>query len=176
MKTIVLMRHAKAEQDSEKSDFERELTADGIRVAGETGTAFRSIGLSIDRIIASSSARTRQTANLVAEAMQSGAERQDLDELYLARPKQIKDAIRGQETDDETSVLIVGHNPGIASVICRWADESLAVPPATVAVFESTADTWADVRRKAGHAPALVFLLRDGKVVWRRDATTSEPE
>ncbi len=176
MKTIILMRHAKAEQDSEKSDFERELTDDGIRVARETGTALLDIGLSIDRIIASSSTRTRQTANLVAEVMQSAPKRQDLDELYLAPPKQIKDALRGQETNDESSVLIVGHNPGIASVICRWADESLAVSPGTVAVFESSADTWDNVRRKAGHAPALVFLLRDGKVVWRRDSTTSEPK
>lgn len=170
MKTILLMRHAKAaEPESGQSDFDRELTAEGLQSATETGTALLSLGIPIDRIIASTSARTRQTADFVANVMQSAAAREDRESLYLSPAKEIKAAVREQTLADESSVLIVGHNPGIAGLICRWADQSLAVPPATVAVFESSADTWSDVRRKSGHGPALVFLLHDGKVIYQRN-------
>ncbi len=171
------MRHAKAAGEKpHESDFERCLTEDGIRIAGETAATLLSRGFRIDRIIVSAAERTRQTADLVAEGMQLTAARLDLDELYLAPAKKFEMAICDCPLEDESSVLIVGHNPGIAKLICDWADQSLSVPTATVAVFESSADTWHNVRRTKVHIPKLVCLLQHGKVAWPRDETTSDPE
>lgn len=172
MKTIVLMRHAHAGQEPGESDFQRGLTSDGVQIATETATAMLAAGLRFDRVISSSAVRTRSTADLVANVLAPNAEREDRDELYLASTREIKALIRGQSWDDEASVLVVGHNPGIAGVICRWANQSLSVPPATVAVFQSSADTWNDVRKNTGHGPALICLLQDGKVVWRSEANS----
>ena len=171
------MRHAKAAAEKQHaSDFERCLTDDGIRTASETAATLLSHGIRIDRIISSAATRTRQTADLIATGMQLTAARMDLDELYLAPAKKFEMAICDFPTEDESSVLIVGHNPGIAGLICDWADKNLSVPTATVAVFESSADTWHDVRRTKVHLPKLVCLLQHGKVAWPRDETTSDPE
>lgn len=171
------MRHAEAaREEAGESDFERRLTADGIRMATESAATLRNAGFRIDRIIASAAERTRQTADLVAETMRLSAERLDLDELYLAPAKMFEAALCERTFDDESAVLVVGHNPGIASLICRWADKSLAVHPATVAVFESPADTWLHVRRTKVHVPELVCLLQEGRIAWQRDETIGDPE
>ena len=170
------MRHAKAAaEEPHESDFQRCLTEDGIRTAGETAATLLSRGVHIDRIISSSAVRTRQTADLIAEGMQLTAARLDLDELYLAPAKKFEKAICDYPLEDESSVLVVGHNPGIAGLICAWSDESFSVPTATVAVFESSADTWHEVRQTKVHIPKLVCLLQHGKVALPRDETTSDP-
>ena len=174
IKTILLMRHAKAAaEEPHQSDFQRCLTAGGIRIASATGTALLDGGFRIDRVTASAAKRTRQTADLVTAAMSLSPARLDLDELYLAPAKRFEATICERTFEDESSVLIVGHNPGIAGLMCRWADRSLSVPPATVAVFESSADTWLNVRQTKVHIPELVCLLQDGKIAWRRDETDS---
>ena len=171
------MRHAKAAAEAQhESDFQRGLTEGGIRTAGETAAILLSRGIRIDRIISSAAKRTRETADLIAAGMQLTAARTDLDELYLAPGKLFEKAICDYPLEDESSVLVVGHNPGIAGLICDWADQSLSVPTSTVAVFESSADTWHDVRRTKVHVPKLVCLLQHGKVAWPRDQTTSDPE
>jgi len=171
------MRHAKAAgENPHESDFERCLTEDGIRSASETAATLLSHGFRIDRIITSSAQRTQQTADLVAAGMQLTAPRLNLDKLYLAPAKKFEKVICDCPLEAESSVLVVGHNPGIARLICDWADQSLSVPPATVAVFESPADTWDDVRRTKVHVPKLVCLLQDGRVVWPNNDTTSAPQ
>ncbi len=169
IKTILLMRHAKAAAEQQhESDFDRCLTEEGIQSACETGATLLSHGIHIDRIISSAAERTRQTADLVAEAMQLTAARTDLDELYLAPAKKFEKALCHCPLEEESSVLVVGHNPGIAGLICDWADQSVSVPTATVAVFESSADTWHDVKQTRAHVPKLVWLLQHGKVAWAR--------
>ncbi len=134
-------------------------------MARETAAAMKERGFQINRIISSSAVRTRQTADIVAEEMQLDIDRLDLEELYLAPAMAFEAAVCERTFDDESTVLIVGHNPGIAGLICRWSDKALPVPTSTVAVFESTAETWQDVRQTKIHVPKLVCLIQDGKVV-----------
>lgn len=160
------MRHAKAASEGPgESDFERRLTVDGIQSAADTATMILNRGLRIDRVIASSASRTRQTADLIIEGTGFPSARLDLDELYLAPAKTFEAAVCERTFEDESSVMIVGHNPGIAGLICRWADRILPVPTSTVAVFESSADTWQNVRRTKTYIVKLVCLIQDGKVV-----------
>lgn len=164
------MRHAKAAAAAPfESDFQRCLTADGQRVATETGITLRDCGFRLDRVITSAAERTRQTADLVTAAMSLSPERLDFDELYLAPAKQFEATLCDHTFEDESSVLVVGHNPGIASLMGRWTDRIESVSPGTVAVFESSADTWPEVRKTQVHIPELVCLLQDGKIAWRRD-------
>ena len=160
------MRHAKAaNEEPGESDFDRCLTTEGIRMARETATAMKDRGFQIERIISSSAVRTRETADIVAEEMQLKVDRLDLEELYLAPAKAFEATICERSFEDESMVLVVGHNPGIAGLICRWADKALSVSTSTVAVFESTAETWHDVRRTKIHVPRLVCLIQEGKVL-----------
>ncbi len=160
------MRHAKAADEVPgESDFDRCLTTDGIRMARETAAAIKERGFQINRIISSSAVRTLQTTDIIAEEMQLDVARLDMEELYLAPAKAFEAAVCERTFDDESTVLIVGHNPGIAGLICRWADKAIAVPTSTVAVFQSTAETWHDVRLTKIHVPKLVCLIQDGRVV-----------
>ena len=166
IKTILLMRHAKAAaEEPGETDFDRVLTTKGIHMAQKTASVMKDQGFRIDRIISSSAARTRQTADIVAEKMHLDAARLDLDELYLASANAFEAAVCERSFEDESTVLVVGHNPGIAGLMCRWSDKIFAVPTATVAVFESSAETWHDVRLTKIHVPKLVCLIQDGKVV-----------
>ena len=159
------MRHAKAAaEEPGETDFDRVLTAEGIRMARETATTLNGRGFQIERIIASAAARTLQTADIVAEEMQLDAARLDLEELYLAPARAFEAAVCERSFEDESTVLVVGHNPGIAGLMCRWSDKIFAVPTSTVAVFESSAETWHDVRLTKIHVPKLVCLIQDGKV------------
>lgn len=160
------MRHAKAAaEEPGETDFDRVLTAEGIRRAKETAATLKGCGFQIDRVIASAAARTLQTADIVVEEMQLDAARLNLEELYLAPAKVFEAAVCERSFEDESTVLVVGHNPGIAGLMCRWSDKIFAVPTSTVAVFESSAETWHDARLTKIHVPKLVGLIQDGRVV-----------
>lgn len=169
MKTIVVMRHAKAEkQTASDQDFDRQLTPDGVTMATRTAVALNHGGIRLDRIICSSSARTAQTAEIVSSVADFNGEVVKLDELYLAESRDIAAAIRDHSAAEDQTVLLVGHNPGVAELMCGWAGESLEVPPATAAVFETPIDDWTNLGY-AGNATNTGYrvrrLIRRGEVV-----------
>ena len=115
MKTLYLMRHAKAAaRESRQDDKTRELTQAGVKDSVVVGTALRERNVAFDLIIASSAARTEETACLVAEAMNYDLNRILLaDELYDASVRQFLEYVNNME-DAYNHVLIVGHNPTIS--------------------------------------------------------------
>lgn len=162
------MRHSKAvEGTSSQSDFDRSLTDKGMEKAKRTGVCLKSLGIRIDRIVASSAVRTKQTAEIVAAETCPSVPLILLDELYLAPAEAFARSIREQSFDDESSVLVVGHNPGIGSLMCQWANRDLAVPTSTVAVFHSTAEEWNNIRAGTAVAPLLQCVIQKGHIVWQ---------
>src|SRR4029453_374030 len=69
MRTLVLLRHAKAETPGDKPDFERELAHRGRRDATAAGSWLAVQGLYPDLVICSPATRTRQTWHQVAVAL-----------------------------------------------------------------------------------------------------------
>ena len=167
MKTVLLMRHAKAESGlSGQGDFDRALTEDGRRVALQTGRLLAELGVHLDRVIASAAVRTSETAQLVASLVSPSAGIVLLQELYNAPAFSVERALKNQLVDEESSLLIVGHNPGIAGVMCRWCGESLSVPPATLTIFRSSTDDWNSVGSESRSRMALSGIIQGGELVW----------
>lgn len=152
MRTLVVMRHAKAEQ-SGPTDFDRPLADRGHRdavAAGEwlTGTSFEP-----EYALVSAALRTRETWASVAEGAGWDLDA-DFDRgLYAADNDAALDLVR--EIDDEVQRLIViGHNPTMASLAqllddgdadSELADQLFAgYPTSAVAVFEYDG-SWADL-------------------------------
>jgi len=112
MRTLVIMRHAKAEA-SAPSDLERRLTDRGHADAREVGEWLAGRDISPDDALVSGAARTAETWEDVATG--AGWEldlAQYVDALYAAGPDSALDLIR--ETDDISQTLVViGHNPTI---------------------------------------------------------------
>jgi len=112
MRTLVIMRHAKAEA-SAPSDIERRLTERGHADAEEAGSWLALREITPEDAIVSGAARTAETWEDVANGAGWELEiAQYVDALYAAGTDTALDLIR--ETDDGISTLVViGHNPTI---------------------------------------------------------------
>jgi len=179
VKTILLMRHAAAENGhGALRDFDRALTDDGQAIAQQTGDCLKSLRIRWDRTVASSSVRTQQTAELVASVAAPSSVSTLLNNLYNGSADAFVSAIARECDPEESSVLVVGHNPGIAELMCEWAGQILPVPPATLIVFQTEASQWSDLRRPARLAIKLICIVQDGEIT-RQDSeykTTSLPK
>jgi phosphohistidine phosphatase len=119
MNRLIILRHAKAATHpptASGGDHERPLAARGEAVL--PGVA-RSIaeqldGHPLDLVLCSTSARTRETVELVAQAEPAvAAAPLKLDrKLYLADPARLLKSLRKVPADAAT-VLLCGHNPGL---------------------------------------------------------------
>ena len=114
MKRLFLLRHAKAERDVPGIDDEsRALASRGREDAARIGRFLREEAYVADLVLCSTAARTRQTLELLLPELGVRPAVQYLAELYLARRDTILSVIR-QARDGAGSLMIVGHNPGLA--------------------------------------------------------------
>ena len=114
-RTLVLLRHAKAEQRGWDNDHERELTGRGRRDATSAGHWLVEHGIGVDEVLCSTSERTQQTTESV---WASGCPETEVHldrRIYLATPERLLEVIH--EADEDADVLmVVGHAPGIPSL------------------------------------------------------------
>jgi len=115
MRTLILLRHAKAVRAHEAdSDEERGLTGRGRRDAAAAGAAMEDAGLKPALALVSIAERTRQTAeNGLADF---SLEIRFEDALYHAAMEGVWDAFAASDAE---SVVIVGHNPGIGELVAH---------------------------------------------------------
>lgn len=149
---LVVMRHAKAEQDG-PTDFERPLAERGHLDAAEAGAWLTGEGFTPDRALVSAALRTRETWAALASG--AGWELEpELDRgLYSAEPATALDLI-GLVADDVRRLLVIGHNPTMA-YLAQLLDDGEApkdledallsgFPTSATAVFEHDG-AWADL-------------------------------
>lgn len=123
-KTLVLMRHAKAEAGEGKPDHDRELAPRGRRDAAAAGRWLHEQGLLPDLAICSSAVRTRQTW----EYARRGGAQSDAVEfrrgLYLGGSEGVLKTIREDagRAADAARVIVIGHNPTMAIVTGLLSD------------------------------------------------------
>lgn len=120
-KTLVLMRHSKAERDPAKPDHDRELTSRGRRDAEAAGAWLREQGLLPDLVVCSTAVRTRQTWEA---ACRGGAQAEFVEyrrNVYHGGADVVLETIR-EDGADMSTVLVVGHNPAMAQLTSMLAD------------------------------------------------------
>jgi phosphohistidine phosphatase len=121
-RTLVLLRHAKAEQPNGGPDRERSLTARGHADAAAAGAWLARHGHLPDVVVCSPARRARQTWHGVAMGMTGSppeggpagsapAVHYERD-AYEATPGDLLALVRRTEPEAAT-VLLVAHNPGI---------------------------------------------------------------
>ena len=109
---LFLIRHAEAETKGEAEDFSRKLTANGIKEA--TIAAQFLLEYQIDKIVASSATRTRQTAEIIQSKIKCD-KLQLLPELYASNEEKIIEIIADHGNTDK-NIAIIAHNPGIFNI------------------------------------------------------------
>jgi len=166
MKTLILMRHAQAEHTGDQMpDFDRQLTPDGHNMATRTAVALNHARIRPDRIVCSAAARTRQTAEIVASVSDFFGPVDSDEALYLADSEQIAILVGQKAAEEEQTLLVVGHNPGIGELIASLARETHSVPPSTAAVFELDVDQWEELPERISAGHTLKKMIRKGEVV-----------
>ena len=115
MRTLILLRHAKAVAYSPEGDFNRELAPRGRAQAERLGRWLADKPFAPALVYASPARRTRETADLAIAALSVKPERVDEASLYNADVADILALIRAAP-DAQERLMVVGHNPGTAEV------------------------------------------------------------
>ncbi len=146
------MRHAKAEPYG-PSDRERPLTRSGKRDAATVGHWLAEQGLVPDHVLVSASARTIETCSEVRRAAPATVEPEVRADLYAAEADDILAAITAVPAE-VTSLLYVGHNPGVEVLAAALAGEGerqalgtllTGFPTSGVAVYDVPVP-WSELR------------------------------
>jgi phosphohistidine phosphatase len=120
MRRLILLRHAKAHRDDPAGDRARALTERGRADAARAGEWLRAQALSPDLALVSDARRARETMECVAPALARPPHLRVDPKLYLADAPALLRAIRAAPEQART-ILVVGHNPGIAELALALA-------------------------------------------------------
>ena len=166
MKQIILMRHAEAEPERGiASDFERALTEAGREMARRTAQLLRENGIRLCRIIESSADRTTQTEEIVQAEFGRSLPLILRDELYHADASLYLSVAAQEASDEDSCLLIVGHNPGMAELMMSCSLRSLSVPPSTAAVFDMDIQEWQTLLTPVQPGFRRRLLVCDGRLI-----------
>lgn len=145
MKTLVLMRHGKAEEARiAQKDIERALSAKGHEQVRVMSAWLKEQAIIPHRIVSSAALRTQETARDMAQGLDFDAGQIIFQRnLYLASPPVYATCLLETPNDMDT-LMLVGHNTGIS----EWARELLfgfyeEMPKAGVLVLQSETPEWA---------------------------------
>lgn len=161
MKRLFLLRHSKAvPADGGTEDFDRTLLLSGMQDGAAIARYLRKSEYAIGLILCSPSARTTQTAELVLHELEAEVEYRDT--LYLAPAAKII-AVVHAAPPAVTSLMIVGHNPGLEDCATRLAREPVRrkerarhealeekFPTSALAILDFDVGRWRDVADGTG--------------------------
>jgi phosphohistidine phosphatase len=164
MLRLLILRHSKAAAHAAGGDVQRPLTRRGRKDAQRIGEYLRAENLIPGMALVSAARRTRETLEIVLHALAAPVAVEEKKKLYLAEPRTLLDSV--QKTPDRIrTLLVVGHNPGLAALAselaCTGDPDALAqvvrsFPTSALAIVEFEATTWADVAFGTGRLDCLV--------------------
>ena len=152
MKTLLVLRHAKTQSDAPAGDRARELTERGHRNAAAMGAYIYNLIGTPDAIITSDATRARQTAEIVAPAVDFAAPLTVEPRIYAAGLDTLLAVVR-RIPDEVQTAIIVGHNPGfeeLAEALASNHDEGVRLPTAGLALLEFDVERWDSIREGVG--------------------------
>jgi phosphohistidine phosphatase len=142
MKTLLLLRHAKAENPAlGSSDFDRTLTDRGKGEARAVGVFVKKQDLKFDLVLSSSAARAQETAELALAAAGLQTRVHYDQRIYEAEPQQLCEII-SEIKNDTSIVLLVGHNPGMEQLIELLTGRAAAMATGTLAKIDLDVEDW----------------------------------
>ena len=156
MKTLLLIRHAKAQRaEARLSDHDRTLEERGRRDAVEMGRRLSRRGVKPDLIVSSSALRASATARLIAAEIGYPAEAV-LEDRRLYASSVTKMLYLIQEFDDKADcVALVGHNPEMSELSQRFSNDLPEMATCAVAELDFDCARWTEIG--AGAASRTLF-------------------
>lgn len=118
MSHIYLLRHAKAQEDFEKDDFDRKLCEKWKKQVKKLLNILKEKDIKFDSIFASPAKRCKQTAELIGQ--KTGKTKNSItydSDLYLCGRQYLCEKIKLLKKHGKWNILIVAHNPAIEDTI-----------------------------------------------------------
>lgn len=146
MKTLLLLRHAKAKQRDKWSadDHERPLKRRGKREARQMGQQLRERELLPDLIICSSARRCRQTLEHVLQLSGYRGETHLSSEIFEASGLKLREVL-SQLPDSCTRVLLIGHNPGQEELLASLTGGHTVLTTGALAQLDLPLERWSEI-------------------------------
>jgi len=133
MKQLILLRHGKAAPQDQGGDYKRPLADKGRAAMPLVGQKLRALGIKPELVLVSTALRTRETYELVAATADlKPAEFED--DIYLASTQVLLRRLK-KVPPRTTSVLVIGHNPGLADLTRMLSDPAESEGKALDAAF-----------------------------------------
>lgn len=158
---LILTRHGKSSWgDPDLPDHARPLNPRGRDAAGRIGRWLAREGHLPDAALVSSARRTRETWAELAPHLPQPPQPRVLDALYHAGPEVM---LRALQAAEGRTVLMLGHNPGIAAFAVWMLDSPprhprlVDYPTCATLVADFDAEDWSQVAPGAGRAVAFVI-------------------
>lgn len=149
MKTLYLVRHAKSSWgDPFLDDFHRPLHERGLRDAPRMAMKLKERESHPDLVISSPAARALSTCMLMAEAVGYPASNIKTDrKLYHASDDEILRIVQNLH-DNNDSVMIFSHNPGLTEFVNRLNKKPLTdnIPTCGVVCMTLPFSSWKDIQ------------------------------
>src|SRR5947209_14390420 len=121
-KQLFVLRHAKSSwEEPGLADHERPLAPRGRRAVEAIAAHVNATGITPELVLCSSARRTRETLEGVAV----GGEHVIEPALYGASAEEVLDRLH-QVPDEVRSVMLVGHNPTLQTLVVRLLDDDAA--------------------------------------------------
>lgn len=138
MKTLYILRHAKAAPDGREGDSSRPLMKRGRKAAAAMGEYLAGLEPPPGLVLCSTSRRTRETLDEVLSAFDGEPQLLFEDGLYLASASVLLDRLR-RLPEQAASVLLIGHNPGLhqlaSSLASKASELADSFPTAALAIL-----------------------------------------
>ncbi|MCQ0970717.1 histidine phosphatase family protein [Paracoccus sp. TK19116] len=163
---LILTRHAKSSWDDPKmEDHDRPLNPRGRRAARELGDWMASRDYEPEEVLCSTACRTAETWEVVAGAPLEVRPLVRMEpKLYHASPERMLQILR---TAQHQTVMMLGHNPGIAEFAASLPAEApldpefRQYPTAATLVVDFQIEDWGQL--KPGTGSVMDFVRFDGR-------------
>jgi phosphohistidine phosphatase len=140
LKTLFILRHAKAAPEGHEGDAERPLMKRGRKAAATMGEYIAGLDPAPALVLCSTALRTRETLDEILPALGSAPQILLEDALYLAGANRLLERVQHLREQTE-SVLLIGHNPGLHQLAVSLASEpgelAESFPTAALAVLRA---------------------------------------
>jgi phosphohistidine phosphatase len=156
VKRLLLLRHAKAQREGSGGDAARPLADIGRADAALLGRFLAERRLVPDFVLCSPAQRTRETLEIVADALGAAPPAEFPDALYLAGPDTLLRLIRHSRDAVET-LMAIGHNPGIEECAHALTGTANRFPTCTLAAIGFPIRRWREAAEGEG---SLELFLR----------------
>ena len=152
MKILILLRHAKTEQNRDIDDMGRHITKEGINEIKKMGVFFKGLNIKPDFVLCSNSIRTKETLEYFMKS--SGIKPEIIYEKFVYDNNE-KTIISNLSIVNKSvrKLLIVGHFPSVENMVKILAGSSIPggkFETSAIAVLKFDTDSWNDIMTKKG--------------------------